>query len=96
MVCDGMSIESTENSRLFRPGLKEVVKVFYGYGAAWLLRKGLLSLNDIRILGFDVLQDSTALFGFPRLALLLFSVPKLHWLLWCRVFVYKIQHISSS
>ena len=55
MVCDGMSIESTENSRLLRPGLKEVVKVFYGYGAAWLLRKGLLSLNDIKILGFEIL-----------------------------------------
>jgi hypothetical protein len=78
MVCDGMSIESTENGGLFISGLKEAAKVFYGYSAAWLLRKSLLSLNDIRILGFDILQDSTVLFGFPRLVLLLFSVPKLH------------------
>ena len=96
MVHDGMSIEITESDRLFRPGLKEVVKVFYGYGAAWLLRKGLLILNDIRILGFEILQDLTVLFRFPRLVLLLFNVPKLHWLLWCRAFMYTIQHISSS
>ena len=90
MVCDGMSIESTENGRLLISGLKEAAKVFYRYGAAWLLRKDLLSLNDIKILGFESLQNSTVLFGFPRLVLLLFSVPKSHWLLWCRVFMYAI------
>ena len=37
MACGGMSIEFTENGRLLRPGLKEAAKVFYGYGAAWLL-----------------------------------------------------------
>jgi hypothetical protein len=50
-----MSIESTENGGLFRSGLKEAAKVSYEYGAAWLLRKGLLNLNDTRILGFEIL-----------------------------------------
>ena len=81
MACGGMSIEFTENGRLLRPGFTEAVKAFYGYAAIWLLIMGLLSLSGITLLEFEILPDSTVLFGFPRFSLLLFSVPKLHWLL---------------
>ncbi|KAG1177399.1 hypothetical protein G6F70_000130 [Rhizopus microsporus] len=55
-AADGMSIEITENGKVLKSGLKEAVKMFYGYAAAWLLRKVILSLHDIKILVSEILQ----------------------------------------
>ena len=58
-----MSIESTENDKMLRPDLKKTVKMFYGYAAAWLLKKDLLSLHDINMPIKSLFQDLCTMLG---------------------------------
>lgn len=56
---------------------------------------GLAQLERYQAPGLWDLTRFDGAFWFSPSFFLLFSLPKLHWLLWYRVFVYTIKHISS-